>query len=258
MKYISNLDHCALGNRLTILISDLYLCEEFYKADEFEIYWENIKTPFNKLFTNEFNIHNSYESFKNLSEKYIFHHRKEKINEYTKGLNGFVYFKKEKELLKNTYSYYYKFDHTLSYTYERTPKIFIDRFTKQIKKLKINKNILKKIDQISNEWKDKNTVGIHIRLGDFNKYEDRIVDIKKFYNKMDELLKKDKSLSFYISTDENRIIPDLEKNMVKIKFIFIIINMIKIDQIMKLHLLVFYYLQNVKHLFLQIIVHIHN
>ena len=220
MIYISNLDHSALGNRLTILISDLYLCEEFYKADEFQIYWENIKTSFNKLFTNNFKIHNSYESFKNLSEKYIFHHRKDKINEYTKGLNGFVYLNKEKELLKNVYSYYYKFDHTLSYTYERTPKIFIDRFIKQIKKLKINKNLLKKVDQISDEWKNKNTVGVHIRLGDFNKYEDRKIDIKEFYNKMDELLKKDKSLSFYISTDENRIIPELQKKYGKDKIYF--------------------------------------
>lgn len=200
MRYISNLDYIALGNRLTVLISDMFLSEEYYKCDKFEIYWGKIKHNFNDLFENEFTVYNSQNDIGEISDKNtIFLNRKYRCKNFKKELNGFIHLKNDN--LHDVYSYHYKFDHTLCYTYDRTPVELKERYLKQIKKLIIKKNIINQVQKICSTWKG-DIVGVHIRLGDFKKYPDRVVKIEQFFMKMDKM----KDNTFFISTDETSCI----------------------------------------------------
>lgn len=201
MRFVSNLNYAALGNRLTVLISDMFLAEEYYKSEKFEIYWELIRHKFSDLFDNKFI---EYQNIHEIGSDYIFLKRNHVCKDYKKELNGFVHLNSDK--LDDVYSYHYKFDHTLCYTYEKTPIELRERYLKQIQKLIVNKNIIEEVNRISSKWKG-NIVGVHIRLGDFKKYPDRVVKLEQFYYIMDQM----KDCNFFISTDEIKCIGLLQE-----------------------------------------------
>lgn len=193
MRYISNLDYAALGNRLTVLINDMFLAEEYYNCNKFEIYWKKLKHSFHDLFENNYKEYNKEYLIGNNNR--LFFKRGHKFKDYTKDLNGFVHLNSDN--LNNVYSYHYKFDHTLCYSYDRTPIELRKRYLKQIHKLIIKKKIVDEVNKISSLWKG-NIVGVHIRLGDFKKYPDRVVKLEQFFRIMDDM----KEYNFFISTDE--------------------------------------------------------
>lgn len=202
MRYVSNLDYGALGNRLTVLISDMFLAEEYYDCSKFEVYWGKLKHRFHDLFDNNYTEYN-YTDQVGKNDR-LFFRRGYKCKDYRKELNGFVHLKSDD--LRDVYSYHYKFDHTLCYTYNRTPVKLRERYLRQIKRLIVRREIINEVERVSSIWRD-NIVGVHIRLGDFKKYPDRVVRLEQFYRVMDEM----KGCNFFISTDEIGCIRELVK-----------------------------------------------
>ena len=197
MRYVSNLDYGALGNRLTVLISDMFLAEEYYKCNRFEVYWSKIKHKFHDLFENDYT---EYDVADQIGKKNrLFFRRGYRCKEYTKELNGFVHL--ENDDLSKVYSYHYKFDHTLCYTYDRTPVRLRERYLKQIRKLIVRKEIINEVERISSSWRG-DMVGVHVRLGDFKKHNDRVVRIEQFFKILDNM----KDSNFFVSSDETSCI----------------------------------------------------
>ena len=87
----------------------------------------------------------------------------------------------------------------------------IDIYLKYIGKLEISEEVLKKVESVSRNFNDK-TIGVHIRLGDFNKYVERKVEIDRFIARMIKLIREDVGHNFYISCDD----PEMIKRLVSL------------------------------------------
>lgn len=202
MRYVSNLDHAALGNRLTVLINDMFLAEEYYHSEKFEVYWKKLRHSFHDLFENNYKEYDRADLIGDSDR--LFFRRGYRCKDYKKELNGFVHLSSDN--LSGVYSYHYKFDHTLCYTYDRTPVQLKERYLKQIRKLVVRKEIVNEVKRVSSLWRG-DIVGVHIRLGDFKKHPDRVVRLEQFFRVMDMM----KECNFFISTDEVSCIGELIK-----------------------------------------------
>jgi hypothetical protein len=86
---------------------------------------------------------------------------------------------------------------TIDFEYERIPFKLKESYIKCFDKLKINKNILKSVEQFSNNFDD-NTVSVHIRTwhDDMGRNE-KLFDMNKFLDIMSEY----SGCKFFVSTD---------------------------------------------------------
>lgn len=209
MIFISSLNYAGLCNRLNTFISDLMLYDEVYISYDKRFWWPVINDNFSDILISPKDA---------IIEKTI-DKTKFKIDskvcdkpDYIRNPNGFVILKSELDKLKNVKSYYSKFDGTLCYTYDRTPQYFIDKYKQYISKIEPTKEIT---DIVTKYWDsvglNENVVGVHIRQGDFEKHKERRVDINRFISKMKEIKSKNDKTVFYISTDNQKLIPQFEK-----------------------------------------------
>jgi len=88
--------------------------------------------------------------------------------------------------------------------FNEIPKEIKEDVLKYFKKLKIKKDILKKVQNLSKRF-NKNTVGIHIRKGDFKTLKNGVGKISKedlFIEKMKKELKENPKINFLLATED--------------------------------------------------------
>ena len=210
----------GLGNRLFCLIGDIMLANEYYKID-FSIYWddksithkvynENTKIKyywkvkkyqFADLFDTNFNILTNFPT-----ENYLIINRKESkisnrkpyVNENPVGIvQGFPILKNEVEKIENIKSYQEEFNGTTAFCFDRLPIYFNEKYLNYFKLLKPSNKVLKKINDY---MIDDNTIGIHIRRGDFLHYNvNKYNRIGNTLDKYLEFIEKDKRI--FLCTD---------------------------------------------------------
>lgn len=213
MIFISSLNYAGLSNRLNTFISDLVIYDNVYPENEKLFLWTIIKDKFSDILIPPDNvlIIDNYDK-----KKYKIDSKVCENKYYIRNPNGFAILKTELDKIQNVKSYYSKFNKTLCYTYDRTPQYFINKYKKYVSQIKPTKDIT----DIVNKYWDKvgfndNIVGVHIRQGDFEKHKERRVDINKFISKMTEIKTKNTKTVFYISTDNQSLIPFFEKKFTK-------------------------------------------
>lgn len=112
--------------------------------------------------------------------------------------------------LKKVNDYEFKY---IVFQYNKTPKYFIDLYLPYIRMLKPVKEIENIVNEFSSKF-DENTIGIHVRQGDFKLNSSRYIPIEKYYVKIDDFLKINPKHNFFICSDENVIEDEFKKNMV--------------------------------------------
>jgi len=233
--YMTRSYHIGFGNRINIILGDMYLAENYYKKPHI-IAWQILsrgakKIPpliKNGIKTSEF----SFEELFDISSINYFNHKKKKelycnnsnINDLIKKSNninyicytpkgnedklrgslyGPIYLPKDKNKLNNIISYNeVKFNETLHYTYDRTPKYFIDIYSKYINMLQPCAEIKSIVDNFSKKF-NKYTITVHIRRGDNKHPKDDI----HYYKIMNKLIEKDDKTNFFLLSDD----PNMEK-----------------------------------------------
>lgn len=206
--FVSNLNYGGLGNRINTLVSDLMLYEKIYTSHPCLIYWPIIKDKYEDLFEpiTDTTVIDMYNRKKHFVDAKV-----GETEQYMRNPNGFVILKSDIDKLYSIESYYRRFNGTIYYTYDRTPKYFIELYSKYLRMLVPKEDIRHTVD---NYWKNvgynERHVGVHIRQGDFNKHIDRKVDIKRFIKTMKEILDDCPQTVFYLSTDSEAIYKKIE------------------------------------------------
>ena len=199
----------GLGNRIFCLIGDIMLAKEFYNMD-FSIYWENKnmihkvlneesnkkyywkvkKYKFQELFNTDFEILNEIPK-----DDYLIIHKStiKNNNPYISKnpigiVNGFPILENEIELIKDIKSYQEEFNGTTAFCFDRLPKYFQEKYKEYFNLLKPSKNVLEKIKDYD---VNKDTIGVHIRRGDFlhyniKKYNRTKNTLDKYFEKIEE------------------------------------------------------------------------
>lgn len=226
MKYLSFPGYktsMGLGNRLFCLVGDMMLATEFYFVD-FSIYWDSNyithkafneitgkryfwktkKYPFQDLFETNFEILTEIpkDDYLIINRKNAgINNRRPYVNDTPVGIvQGFPILKNEVQLIKNVKSYQEEFNGTTAFCFDKLPIFFQEKFIKYFKLLKPSKKVLEKMN---NYLIDKNTIGVHIRRGDFLHY-----NIKKYnrtgntIDKYTNYIEKDKRIFLCTDCDE--------------------------------------------------------
>ena len=104
---------------------------------------------------------------------------------------------------------------SIDFEYHRIPetlkKDFISYFDKLFPVKEVREIIEKESEKI-----DTNTIGLHVRRGDFQnkKYVPRMGTDDKFFSLMDKEIEKNKNVKFFLATDGVNTKKNLKKNMV--------------------------------------------
>lgn len=187
LGYVCNNCFCGLGNRLMILVGDMRVSVDHYNKD-FYLYWKKLKYNFDELFDTNIAI---FEDKPN--DDYIFFDLDE--NEIRGKVASFPILEIDKKFIN------IENDH-IGLSYDKIPQYFIDIYLPYFEILKPTK----KINQIVNEYSknfDDNTISIHVRRGDFLNYEKRSKNTDdKYFNEIENKLKKNSKTTFFISSDD--------------------------------------------------------
>jgi len=94
----------------------------------------------------------------------------------------------------------------IDFEFEKIPKKLREEFLFYLKKLKPIEEIRKKVEILEKENNLKNLIGIHLRQGDFLNFGDgmeKIANVERVSDKINEILQKDSSQKFFLCTDSS-------------------------------------------------------
>ena len=98
--------------------------------------------------------------------------------------------------------------------YERIPKKIVKSFLKYIKMFVPEKEILERVELFEKKYDLKDVIGLHVRRTEFLLNKDGrgfVSTDEKFFNRMNEILKKNRKTRFFLATDSKKT----EKNFIK-------------------------------------------
>ncbi len=96
----------------------------------------------------------------------------------------------------------------IDFEYDRIPKEIRKSILIYVNSLVPKKEIIEKVEEFFKRHNVKERVGVHIRRGDFNTLNDgrgKISTDKDFFKRIDELIKEDKNIKFFLTTDDENI-----------------------------------------------------
>lgn len=238
----------GLGNRIFKLLGDILIAKEFYKNDNILIYFdEDQKThkvlnhntkikheykcisypmtelfdlPFTKISKNHF-----YKILNNNNPNYIILTHNELQNKkpqitnqknITGLVNGFPILPHEIQSSKLFQSYEPSFNQTTAFCFNKLPHEFYTKYKKYFNLIQINNTILKEINYfITINNINKNTIGVHIRKGDFEHYNINKLyrgtnTTEKYISEIDKLLLLNYQ-NIFLSSDDQNIQEELKK-----------------------------------------------
>lgn len=226
----------GLGNRIFRLLGDILIAKEYYKVNDEDIWIyyddENKKHkvinentgkkyeyeckyyPMEKLFNLPFKKIDKNELLKILNDnKYRIlldndlRNKKPYINcdNIAGVVNGFPILPEEINEVKQFISYENDFNGTVAFCYDKLPDKYWQKYRNYFKLININNKLLKDINNFKEI--DRNTIGVHIRRGDFEHY-----NVKKMYrgtNTDDKYIKVIDSLknfkNIFLSSDDQEL-----------------------------------------------------
>lgn len=196
----------GLGNRLRAINSLLSFAKKTNK--NLKIYWAESEGFSNAKFEELFEIYNldddiefiEKEEYLEACANYFCLHENFEQSEVT--LEYFIKDPMYTYKIINENNFCYEGSSGLSYIFSNVMPIEEDNSF--LSSLKPSKEIKEKILSIKNKF-DKNTVGVHIRRGDAinSPWRECFLnsDDKMFFERIEEILKKDESTKFFLSTD---------------------------------------------------------
>ncbi len=215
----------GLGNRLKCLISILRLSKELDRRPV--LYW-----PKNVLMGCNFNVLFKKSPFKKdnlkeINEKELKNILKDDYDFYREWLDN-IYSKKKvlllqcwryillpKEIKKGFAKEYPTLKgNNIDFEFERIPQEIKKTILKEIKKFKPSKEIKKEVEKYTKKYDFKNMIGVHVRRTDFQTSPDgrgKISDNMTFFKRMNEFVKKDNSIKFFLCTDSKETEKEFKK-----------------------------------------------
>lgn len=189
-KYIISSSQGGLSNRIKCLLSCMKISEKYNK--ELLLYWPKdsaCNCNFNDLFENK---------IKQISKEEI-------INLFKKNKKNTLLYKDATFKIFSDKKIYLKFNKIP----EESKKEIMD----YLSKLKIKKDILKKVEDFSKKF-SKDIIGVHIRGGDFKILKSGMGNVSKkqdFIKQMEEEIKKNPKIKFFLSSEDKNIEIELKK-----------------------------------------------
>ena len=92
----------------------------------------------------------------------------------------------------------------IDFEYDRIPQGIRDSILLYLNELKPIENISKSVEEYSKKFDITNRIGVHVRRGDFKTLDDgrgKISTNEDFFKRMDELIKENPEVKFYLTTD---------------------------------------------------------
>lgn len=241
MKYICVIGYksdCGLGNKFFKLIGDIIILKGYYKANDEDIFIYYIqeinnektnvrKYPLETFFDLPFKIINQLDFvdiIKNYDYKIL--NRSDlktdkpyiiNCNNLAGVKNGFPILPEFIFKISNQISYESEFNKTLAYVYDKIDKDIWLKYREYIKLFKVNENLLQEILELKI---DSNTLGVHIRKGDFETIKKRKIDSNKFIKNIKILMKENNFEKIFLCSDDNNLLINF-KNIFNDKLFYI-------------------------------------
>ena len=96
----------------------------------------------------------------------------------------------------------------IDFEYDRIPKGIRKSFLNVINSMRPKEEIAAKSEEFCRRHDIENRIGVHVRRGDFNTLNDgrgKISTNGDFFKRIDELIKKDKNVKFFLTTDDENV-----------------------------------------------------